>query len=96
MSGVGTSRATYTLGWRAVACGHIWTSDIRRILYSSAQVATWESDCSNYNRTEDAWKTMQQKIADFNAVLAKNHLQKLNIAPTKLTDSSCSFKAGSN
>ncbi|MFZ0639993.1 MAG: hypothetical protein WA020_05140 [Candidatus Acidiferrales bacterium] len=61
------------------------------------QISTWESDCRNYNRTVAAWRAMQtQDIAGFNAVLAKNHLQELNIAPTKLTDSSCSFKAGSN
>jgi photosystem II stability/assembly factor-like uncharacterized protein len=58
------------------------------------QIASWESDCSNYNRTVAAWKAVQPQIADFNAVLAKNHLQELNISPTKLTDSSCSFKAG--
>ena len=56
------------------------------------QIATWESDCTNYNRTVDAWKAAQQQITDFNAVLAKNHLQEINILPTKLTDSSCSFK----
>ena len=61
------------------------------------QIATWESDCSNYNRTVAAWKAMQkQDIADFNAVLAKNHLQELTVAPTKLTDATCSFKPGSN
>ena len=61
------------------------------------QIDTWESDCSNYNRTLSAWRTMQkQDISDFNAVLAKNHLQELNVAPTKLTDASCAFKAGSN
>lgn len=61
------------------------------------QIATWESDCGNYNRTVAAWKAMQVKdIADFNAVLAKNHLQELSVAPTKLTDATCSFKAGSN
>jgi hypothetical protein len=62
-----------------------------------SQIATWESDCSNYNRTVAAWRAMQkQDIADFNAVLAKNHLQELNVASTKLTDASCRFKAGSN
>jgi photosystem II stability/assembly factor-like uncharacterized protein len=61
------------------------------------QIATWESDCRNYNRTVAAWKAMQkQQIADFNALLAKDHLQELNVAPNKLTDPSCSFKAGSN
>ncbi len=60
------------------------------------QIETWESDCSNYNRTVDAWKAMQgHDIADFNAVLAKNQLQQLTVEPTKLSDESCSFKAGS-
>jgi hypothetical protein len=56
------------------------------------QIATWESACNNYNRTVAAWKDTQQQITDLNAELAKNHLQELNVAPTKLTDSSCSFK----
>jgi hypothetical protein len=60
------------------------------------QIATWESDCTNYNRTVTAWKAAQQQIGDFNALLAKNNLQKLNVTPTRLTESSCSFKAGSN
>ena len=61
------------------------------------QIAAWESDCGNYNRTVAAWKAMQkQDIADFNALLGKNHLQELNIAPSKLSDASCSFKAGAN
>jgi photosystem II stability/assembly factor-like uncharacterized protein len=60
------------------------------------QIGTWESDCSNYNRTVAAWNAMQKDIADFNGVLAKNHLQELTVAPTKLTDATCSFKAGSN
>ena len=60
------------------------------------QISTWESDCRDYNRTVAGWKAMQQQVADFNAVLAKNHLQELNVAPTKLTDASCSLKGGSN
>jgi len=61
------------------------------------QIATWESDCSNYNRTVAVWKAMQTKdIAYFNAVLAKNHLQELSVAPSKLADASCIFKSGSN
>ncbi|MGB9029376.1 MAG: hypothetical protein WCC27_04570, partial [Acidobacteriaceae bacterium] len=55
------------------------------------QIATWESDCNNYNRTVAAWKDMQPKITDFNAALAKNQLHELTLAPTKLTDASCSF-----
>jgi hypothetical protein len=35
------------------------------------QISTWESDCSNYNRTLTDWKSALQKITDFNAVLAK-------------------------
>lgn len=60
-----------------------------------ARITTWESDCSNYNRTVDAWTAMQKQIADFNAVLAKNNLQQLNVAPAKLSDESCSVKISS-
>jgi photosystem II stability/assembly factor-like uncharacterized protein len=60
-----------------------------------AQIATWESDCSKYNRTVAAWKAMRQTITDFNAVVVKNHLQELNTEPTKLRDESCSL-VGSN
>ena len=56
------------------------------------QIATWESDCTGYNRTVAAWKAIQQQITDLNAQLAKNHLQELNIVSTKLTDSPCSFE----
>ncbi len=58
---------------------------------TSPQIATWESDCTNYNRTVAAWKAAQQQITDFNAVLVKNNLQPLNIPPATLTGSSCSF-----
>jgi hypothetical protein len=60
------------------------------------QIATWESDCISYNRTLAAWKATQQQIADFNTLLAKNNLQKLNVAPIRLNEGSCSFKPGSN
>ncbi|HEV2423041.1 MAG TPA: hypothetical protein VGS59_15155 [Candidatus Acidoferrales bacterium] len=60
------------------------------------QITTWESDCGNYNRTVAAWKMMQkQDIPNFNAVLAKDHLQQLSVEPTKLTDASCSFSSSS-
>ena len=60
------------------------------------QIATWEDDCRNYNRTVDAWKAMQtQQIAAFDATLAKDNLQQLNVAPSKLADPTCSFKNGS-
>jgi hypothetical protein len=63
---------------------------------TSTQIATWESDCGNYNRTLAAWTAMQkQDIANFNAVLAKDQLQQFNVAPTKLTNVSCSFKPDS-
>ncbi len=56
------------------------------------QIATWESDCRNYNRTVAAWKNMQQQITDFNAVLVRNQQQRLTFSPTKLTAAtSCSF-----
>jgi hypothetical protein len=55
------------------------------------QIDTWKSDCANSNRTAAAWKDMQKQITDFNALLAKNHLEELKVTPTKLTESSCSF-----
>jgi len=58
---------------------------------TSTQIATWETDCNNYNRTVDAWKGMQQQISDFNAMLVKNQLHELTLAPSKLSDASCSF-----
>ncbi|HSY37386.1 MAG TPA: hypothetical protein VK814_16660 [Acidobacteriaceae bacterium] len=58
------------------------------------QIATWKSDCANYNRTLTAWDGMQPQIADFNAVLAKNNLEKIALAPSKLTSASCSFGPG--
>jgi len=57
------------------------------------QIATWNSDCSNYNRTVAAWKSAQQQIADFNAALTKNQLHALTVTAAKLTDDSCSFSA---
>lgn len=57
------------------------------------QIAAWESDCNNYNRTVAAWKNMQQQISDFNAVLAKNQLHELTLAPIKVAGDSCSFAA---
>ena len=59
-----------------------------------AQIAAWESDCNNYNRTVDAWKDMQKhQLADFNSVLGKNNLQRLNVASSQLRGVSCKFKA---
>ena len=55
------------------------------------QIATWESDCTNSNRTGAAWKAIQQQITDFNAVLAKNQLPELKVAPNKVTETPCSF-----
>jgi len=61
-----------------------------------AQVATWESDCSNYNRTVDAWKSMQQQVTDLNTVLVKNQLQELKLSPVKVSDATCSFAPAAN
>ena len=60
------------------------------------QIATWESDCANYNRTLAAWKGMRQQIKDFNAVLTKNNLQELNVPTTRLTNASCSSNSEQN
>jgi photosystem II stability/assembly factor-like uncharacterized protein len=62
---------------------------------TAAQIATWESDCSKYNRTVAAWKALQPQIAGFNQVLAKDHLQELDLTPTKLTDPPCTFSPAS-
>jgi len=55
------------------------------------QVATWEKDCTDFNRTLAAWKAAQQQIKDFNALLAKNNLEPLKTPPTTLPTESCSF-----
>jgi hypothetical protein len=58
------------------------------------QIATWETSCRKYNETVTAWAAMKKQITDFNAVLAKNHLQELNVEPNKITDPPCTFDAG--
>lgn len=55
------------------------------------QIATWKSDCADYNRTRTAWCGKWQQIADFNEVLVKNHLETIKLAPSKLTASPCTF-----
>jgi hypothetical protein len=55
------------------------------------QIATWKSDCADYNRTKTAWDAMQQTITNFNASLASNHLEAIKLVPSKLTAASCSF-----
>ena len=56
-----------------------------------AQIATWQKDCTDLNRTKTAWEDARKQITDFNAMLVKNNLQEMKVAPTKLTDSVCSF-----
>jgi photosystem II stability/assembly factor-like uncharacterized protein len=58
---------------------------------TSTQIATWETDCDNYNRTLAEWKNMQQQLTVFNAALTKNQQQELTVSPTKLIDATCSF-----
>jgi hypothetical protein len=53
------------------------------------QLASWQADCTEYNRTRTAWADIQKEIAAFNAVLVANHMQELKVAPTKLTAESC-------
>jgi len=55
------------------------------------QIATWESDCNDWNHTLEAWKNVQQQATAFNALLVKNQLHELTLAPTKLSNASCSF-----
>jgi hypothetical protein len=58
---------------------------------TATQISTWESDCDHSKRTAAEWKTVQQQIDDFNTLLKTNQLSELKIAPTTLTDGSCSF-----
>ncbi len=55
------------------------------------QITTWQKDCTDLNRTRTAWVDARKQITDFNAVLVKNNLQEIKVAPTKLTLSACSF-----
>jgi photosystem II stability/assembly factor-like uncharacterized protein len=57
------------------------------------QIATWVTDCKNYNRTVAAWKDLQTQITAFNALLAKNNLQQLTVPPTSVVAASCTFTA---
>jgi len=58
-----------------------------------AQIATWESDCTHYDKTVEAWKAAQKEIADFKAVLAKGSMEGLKVEPTKLGVVGCVSKA---
>jgi photosystem II stability/assembly factor-like uncharacterized protein len=60
------------------------------------QIATWEKDCVDLHHTTEAWKDIAKQISDFNALLVKDNLQEIKVAPTKLTDSSCSFMPGAH
>jgi photosystem II stability/assembly factor-like uncharacterized protein len=53
------------------------------------QIATWQSDCNNYNKTVAAWKDAQKQLTDFNALLQKNQLPPLSLTPVKVTDETC-------
>ena len=55
------------------------------------QIATWESGCNKYNETLAAWSAAKKQIADFNTVLAKNHLQELNVGTSRVSDPPCKF-----
>jgi ABC-type Fe2+-enterobactin transport system substrate-binding protein len=55
------------------------------------QIATWQKNCTDLNRTTTAWEDARKQIADFNAMLVKNNLQEMKVAPTKLTVAACSF-----
>lgn len=58
---------------------------------TETQIATWESDCKDYNHAVSEWKSARQQITDFNALLKKNQLHSLTLAASKLTDDSCGF-----
>ncbi|HUA61026.1 MAG TPA: hypothetical protein VML19_19845 [Verrucomicrobiae bacterium] len=56
-----------------------------------AQIATWQKDCNDLNRTTTAWEEARKQITGFNATLVKNNLPEMKVAPTKLAVSACSF-----
>ncbi len=58
---------------------------------TAAQIATWQKDCTDLNRTRAAWEDARKQISEFNALLVKNNLAEMKVAPTKLTVSACSF-----
>jgi hypothetical protein len=55
------------------------------------QISTWQKDCTDLNRTTTAWEDTRKQITDFNAMLVKNNLQEMKVAPTRLTVSACGF-----
>jgi photosystem II stability/assembly factor-like uncharacterized protein len=59
---------------------------------TSTQIATWEADCNNFNKTDTAWKAIQKQIVDFNALLTKNNLQPIKLQTTRFVDAPCTFK----
>lgn len=62
---------------------------------TKAAVDTWESGCNEFTMTANAWNAMlSADIAAFNALLAKNNLTPLKIAPTAVkAPGSCAFLA---
>ena len=56
-----------------------------------AQIATWQKDCTDLSHTTTAWEDALKQVTDFNAMLVKNNLQEMKVAPTKVTVSTCSF-----
>lgn len=60
------------------------------------QITTWQLDCNNLNRANEAWRTAQKEITDLNTMLVRNHLQELKPVNTYMTDESCNVKIGTN
>jgi hypothetical protein len=55
------------------------------------QIATGQKDCTELNRTTTAWEDARKQFTDFNAMLVKNNLPEMKLAPSKLTVSACSL-----
>ena len=60
---------------------------------TATQIATWESDCTESNRTVTAWKNFETQLAGFNSALATDHLEPIKFTPTKLADAPCRFNS---
>ena len=59
---------------------------------TQSQIDTWEDACKKYDVTVAEWKKVQsQDLVAFNALLSKNNLDPLQVAPSTLIDPPCTF-----
>lgn len=63
---------------------------------TQAMINTWQSACREYTTSAAAWKAaLDTDVAQFNALLSKNNLPQLKVAPTQVVAPvSCAFQTG--